>query len=148
MYNLYMINCIIFLAILFFIYYKINLNYNIFTNKYHYYFGGFIILVLFINYLMNYQKGFVYKMASNIKNTNNIQMHELLPDYTNKNKSDAIVKNYLLNKQLYKCQYCNRDIDINYINEYNLSYITPIESGGQVNIDNLCLICPTCNNLY
>ena len=37
---------------------------------------------------------------------------------------------------------------INYINEYNLSYITPIEYGGQVHIDNLCLICPTCNNLY
>lgn len=143
-----MINCIIFLAILSFIYYKININYNIFTNKYHYYFGGFIVLVLFINYLMNYQRGFVYKMASNIKNTNNIQMHELLPDYTKQNKSDAIVKNYLLNKQFYKCQFCNRDIDINYINEYNLSYITPIEYGGQVHIDNLCLICPTCNNLY
>ena len=41
-------------------------------------------------------------------------MHELLPDYTKQNKSDAIVKNYLLNKQFYKCQFCNRDIDINY----------------------------------
>mgnify|MGYP003331371508 CR=1 FL=1 len=51
-------------------------------------------------YLMNYQKSFVYKVARNIKNSNNIQAHELLPDYTYKNNSDTILKSYLLKNML------------------------------------------------
>jgi hypothetical protein len=139
-----MLNCIIFLGIVIFIYYKVN-SYMPINTKYHYYLGGFVFIVLFFMYLMNYQKSFVYKVARNIKNSNNIQAHELLPDYTYKNNSDTILKSYLLDKQSFKCYFCNRDIDINYLNYYNYNYISPLEYGGSHTIDNLCLSCPSCS---
>ena len=37
---------------------------------------------------MNYQQPLMYKMLNNVQNTNNIRLHELVPDF--RNKPDSI----------------------------------------------------------
>lgn len=141
-----MLNCIICLGFIIFIYYKLNdLMYFSFTQKHHIYFGGFVAFFLLIMYLMNYQTQFVYKMANNIKDPNNIYSHELLPEYSNNvSSNNSIIQNYLLEKQNDKCFYCNRNVDLTYLNLYNISYITLPEHGGENSYENLCLVCPNC----
>ena len=108
---------------------------------YHIYISIFIFIILLIKYLMTNQRSFVYKMANNINNANNIQLHELIPDYHNKQND---IKYKLADKQLLRCNNCKRTIDINYINYYKLSYIIPLQYGGPNDYNNLSLICPNC----
>ena len=130
-----------------FIYYKLNLGY-FFSMKTHMYFGGFVFFYLLMLYLTNYQQPFLYKVANNIHNSNNIQLHELVPDYTRKEKSNEI-KYQLADKQLLRCKHCTNPIDFNYLSEYKLSYIIPIQNGGINHMSNLCLLCPNCyHKLY
>ena len=110
-------NKIILLGIIGGIYYKAN-QYYPFSLMTHIYFGGFICGSLLLMYLMNYQQPFMFKMANNVKNTNNVQL----------------------------CKGCLNPIDLRYINEYKLSYITPLNMGGHNGISNICLLCPTCHN--
>ena len=85
----------------------------------------------------------MYKMLNNVQNTNNIRLHELVPDF--RNKPDSI-KYKLAEKQEFRCEGCKNNIDINYINSYKLSYKIPLNHGGSNDVTNLCLICPTCYN--
>lgn len=133
---------LILLGIISFIYYKINI-YSPFSLMTNIYFGGFICICLILMYLMNNQPQFMYKMANNVRNSNNIKLHELIPDYQGANKNND-VKYTLADKQLLRCKGCLNPIDIGYINEYKLSYITPLNMGGDNNISNICLLCPHC----
>ena len=137
-------NKIILLGIIGGIYYKAN-QYYPFSLMTHIYFGGFICGSLLLMYLMNYQQPFMFKMANNVKNTNNVQLHELVPAYVNSGKNNDI-KYTLADKQLLRCKGCLNPIDLRYINEYKLSYITPLNMGGHNGISNICLLCPTCHN--
>jgi len=47
----------------------------------HIYIFGFIIVSLILMYLMNYQKKFMYKVASNINNANRTPVYSLIPDF-------------------------------------------------------------------
>lgn len=131
--------CLIFIL---FVYYKL---YTIFpiTNKYNIYFGVFIGVSCLLYYLMSYQRQFMYKMASNVRNANNIQLHELIPDYTNSNKKNNI-KYIIADKQLLRCKNCMNPINLQYINHYKLSYTVPLNAGGLHDASNLSLMCPTC----
>jgi hypothetical protein len=92
---------------------------------------------------MNHQRQFMYKMASNVRNANHIQLHELVPDYTNSDNKNNI-KYTLADKQLLRCKGCMNPIDLQYINHYKLSYTVPLNSGGIHDPSNLSLFCPTC----
>ena len=109
----------------------------------HVYFFLFVGGVLMIKYCMNYQRPLMYKMLNNVQNTNNIRLHELVPDF--RNKPDSI-KYKLAEKQEFRCEGCKNNIDINYINSYKLSYKIPLNHGGSNDVTNLCLICPNCYN--
>ena len=65
---------LILLGIISFIYYKINI-YSPFSLMTNIYFGGFICICLILMYLMNNQPQFMYKMANNVRNSNNIKLH-------------------------------------------------------------------------
>ena len=109
----------------------------------HVYFFIFVGGVVMIKYCMNYQQPLMYKMLNNIQNTNNIRLHELVPDFRSKPNS---IKYKLAEKQEFRCEGCKNNIDINYIDHYKLSYKIPINKGGSNDVTNLCLICPTCYN--
>ena len=47
----------------------------------HIYISGFIGISLFLIYLMNYQKQFMYKVASNMNNANRVPVYSLVPDF-------------------------------------------------------------------
>ena len=135
---------LIFLGILAFIYYKIN-QYYPFTFTTNLYFGGFIFVCLLLMYLMNYHSPFMFKMANNVQNANNIKLHELIPDYTtDKSSKNTNMKINLADKQLLRCPGCLNPIDIQYIDYYKLVYKTPIHLGGVNDVTNLNLVCPSC----
>ena len=107
----------------------------------HIYIGLFVSAILFIKYCLNYQKPFVHKMVNNIQNTNNIKLHELLPEFHTKQNN---IKYVLADKQELRCESCKNIIDINYIDHYKLSYRLPLQMGGVNDVTNLSLICPSC----
>tara|TARA_B110001469_G_scaffold119328_1_gene126819 strand:+ start:1810 stop:2076 length:267 start_codon:yes stop_codon:yes gene_type:complete len=84
-------------------------------------------------------------MANNVNNANNIKLHELIPDYTT-NDTNQNIKYLIADKQLLRCKGCLNPIDLNYINEYKLSYKVPLNAGGINDVTNLCILCPTCYN--
>lgn len=129
------------LAFLVFLYYKLYQWYPL-TTKNHVYFGGFIGFCLLIYYLMNYQRPFMMKMASNVHNANRIQLHELIPDYTKQSTSD--IKVTLADKQLLRCPGCLNPIDLSYLDHYKLSYTIPLQQGGLNDPSNLSLHCTRC----
>mgnify|MGYP003682294417 CR=1 FL=1 len=131
--------CLFFMC---FLYYKLYQRLPL-PIRYNVYFGCFITICLLIYYLMNHQRQFMYKMASNVRNANHIQLHELVPDYTNSDNKNNI-KYTLADKQLLRCKGCMNPIDLQYINHYKLSYTVPLNAGGNHDPSNLSLFCPTC----
>jgi len=125
----------------------VSIGYYYYHKKYpqptihHCYVGGFVGIIVILKYLMSQQKPFMFKMANNIKNANNIHLHELVPEFNNK-KND--IKYVLADKQLLRCMSCKNIIDVRYIDEYKLTYQTPLARGGLNDFSNLALICPTC----
>ena len=130
----------IILALIVFIYYQYHIRYPLQFYQ-HVYLSIFIGGVLLIKYCMNYQKPLMYKMMNNVQNTNNIRLHELVPDFHNKPNS---IKYKLAEKQEFRCESCKNNIDINYIDYYKLSYKIPLQYGGTNDVTNLCIICPNC----
>jgi len=130
----------IFLTVLITLYYQYHIRYPLQFYQ-HVYLTIFVSIILLFKYCLNNQKPLVYKMMNNIHNTNNIRLHELVPDFNN-NRND--IKYKLADRQDLRCESCKNNIDINYINHYKLSYKIPIHMGGMNDVTNLCLICPTC----
>ena len=93
---------------------------------------------------MNYQKPFVYKMARNIKDVQTQPLHTIIPEYKINSINGNNVKFKIAEKQNIKCPSCHNTIILEDINQYKLSYITPLEFGGINSPENLKLLCPTC----
>ena len=47
----------------------------------HIYAGSFVFFGYLLIYLMNYQKRFMYKVASNLNNANKAPVYSLIPDF-------------------------------------------------------------------
>lgn len=145
-------NSLSFLIILCLIYYCIYRWYPQYLNeKYNYYFGGFVIVYLFILYLFTYEKQFMYKMFQNIHDTQKQPLalfnakgsnSDLYNSFTQNSNSD--LKLMLAHNQHSRCAQCQNYILSNDINYYKLKYLIPLQSGGQNDISNLCLVCPNC----
>ena len=130
----------IILAIIIFMYYNYHIRWPLEFYQ-HVYFISFVSFVILIKYCLNNQQPLVYKMMNNIQNTNNIRLHELIPDFHTKPNN---IKYKLAEKQDLRCESCKNTIDTNYIDHYKLSYKVPLQYGGNNDVTNLCIICPTC----
>ena len=67
--------------------------------------------------------------------------HILLLQYFFKSNN---IKYQLANKQGLRCKSCKNPISLQDLESYKLSYDTPLEFGGQNDLTNLKIICPTC----
>jgi len=136
-------NGITLLIIIIFIGYFYNQRYPQ-TTIYKVYFGiGCAIFLTFI-YFMNYQQGFVYKMAKNVKDIQTQPLHMSIPDFQSPTINSNNVKYQIANKQGLRCTNCKNPIMLEDVNSYKMSYIIPIDQGGSNDQNNLKLICPTC----
>ena len=95
---------------------------------------------------MNYQQSFVYKIAKNVKNIQTQPLHAALPDFTTNKETlqSNNIKYQLANKQGLRCKSCQNPISLRDLESYKLSYDTPLEYGGQNDLTNLKIMCPTC----
>ena len=57
----------------------------------HIYISSFIMISLLLIYLMNYQKKFMYKVASNVNNANNAPIYTFVPDFKINKDNNNIV---------------------------------------------------------
>ena len=110
------------------------------------YFGAGCSLFLVFLYFMNYQQSFVYKMAKNVQNIQTQPLHAALPDFTTNKETiqSNNIKYQLANKQGLRCKSCKNPISLRDLEAYKLSYDTPLEFGGQNDLTNLKIMCPTC----
>jgi len=93
---------------------------------------------------MNYQKPFVYKMANNIKDVNSKSLHSVIPDFNINYSIPSSIKLKLADKQGLKCSNCRNSMLVDEIDNYKISYVTPLQYGGKNDPSNLKLLCPTC----
>lgn len=114
------------------------------NNKYKLYFIAFCLCYIIFIYFMNYQKPFVYKMAKNIKDIQTQPLHTMVPEYNINNYSSSNIKFKIADKQGLRCPNCRNMIVLEDINNYKLSYITPLQYGGINDQSNLKLICKEC----
>ena len=100
-------------------------------------------------YMFTYENEFMYKLFKNIHDTNRQPLHAFNAKdsnselYNNLNPNTNI-KIVLAQKQNQRCIQCknyilNKDIDY-----YKLKYIVPLQNGGQNDINNLSIVCPSC----
>ena len=109
------------------------------------YFGIGCSLFLVVLFFMNYQQTFVYKMAKNVRDIQTQPLHAALPDFTtNGTIQSNNIKYQLANKQGLRCASCKNPISLRDIESYKLSYDMPLEHGGQNDLTNLKIMCPTC----
>ena len=110
------------------------------------YFGAGCSLFLVFLYFMNYQQPFVYKMAKNVRDIQTQPLHAALPDFTGNSATvqSNNIKYQLANKQGLRCSSCKNPISLRDLESYKLSYDTPLEFGGQNDLTNLKIMCPTC----
>lgn len=135
------------IVVLCIIYYIINKYYpQYITWHINYGFIGLIISYLVIQYLITFEYPFVYKTMKNIYNSDN------QPLYTN-NSSDSnfkfyssnTSKNFLLERQNYRCNKCHN------ILEQQSSYMVyskPLKYGGENSVNNLSLLCNSCYQFH
>ena len=114
------------------------------TWNYHMYFGGFVFVYVLIYYFMNYQTSFVYKMAHTMKNIDEKPLYDVNSIFYKENQMDGL-KNNLAMKQGWRCMHCQNPILQKDINNYSINYIQPLQFGGQNNLQNLGVKCPTCS---
>jgi hypothetical protein len=108
------------------------------------YFSLSILAYIIFIYFMNYQTKFVYKVAKNIDDMQRRPLHTILPEYKAKTIDGNNIKYKIADKQNLRCLSCKNNIVLEELNSYKLSYITPLEFGGQNTPENLKLLCPTC----
>jgi len=83
-------NCFLFLI-------SIGVIYYLYQSRYpqpiinHIYISLFIIISLLLMYLMNFQKQFMYKVASNINNANKAPIYTLVPDFKVDRENNNII---------------------------------------------------------
>ena len=138
-------NSLIILAISIFVYVQIYYRFpEYLSNKTHIYFGIFVFGFCVIYYVLNYQRGFAFKVMNNINEANNKPLYDFEGQYYKNNQKD-LLKNNLAMKQGWRCINCHNPILQKDFNTYQINYSKPLKYGGENNINNLGLSCTTCN---
>ena len=136
---------IIFLALLILIYYQLYIRYPYyFPSRYHLYFGIFISVYVSLYYLLNYQQSFVYNMALNIKNVDDKPIYDI-ESVSYKQNQMVGLKHNLAMRQGWRCIKCRNPILQKDIHNYKLHYITPLQYGGENDVNNIGILCQTCS---
>ena len=143
-------NSLILLSVICVVYYCIFKWYpDYLEEKYHYYFGGFIALYVFIIYMFTYENEFLYMFFKNIYDTSRQPLYTFnaqnsnaeLYNSTNPNQD---IKSVLSQKQNYRCAQCQNIIMNKDIHHYKLKYLVPLQNGGKNDATNLGVVCPNC----
>tara|TARA_B100001094_G_C18056383_1_gene732697 strand:+ start:650 stop:1081 length:432 start_codon:yes stop_codon:yes gene_type:complete len=135
---------IIFLVVLIFIYYQVYRKYpEKFITKYHIYFSIFTAVYITLYYLLSYQKGFIYDLMLNIKNTEK-PLYDM-DSITYKENQMQGLKYNLAMRQGWRCIQCRNPILQKDVHNYKLHYITPLQYGGKNDINNIGILCQTCS---
>ena len=143
-------NSIIFLVVICCGYYIFNKYFEDYVQeKYHYYFGGFISIYLLILYLFHFEYQFMYKILRNIYDTSNQPLYSFNSMQSNAELFESQYPNFniketLSMKQNGRCFTCSNFIMSKDLHNYKLKYKTPLQGGGQNNIENIGLVCPNC----
>ena len=140
-----MIKSVIFLIIVIIIYYLLN-NYfpERFTNRGHIYFIVICSIYTLIIYLMNYEKGFVYKILKNVKDIDERPLYNMEHIMYMNNGVDKL-KNNIAIRQGWHCISCMNPILQKDIFSHDIHYIKPLQFGGKNDVTNLGLKCSTCS---
>ena len=141
-----MIKSVIFLIIVIIIYYLLN-NYfpERFTNRGHIYFIVICSIYTLIIYLMNYEKGFVYKILKNVKDIDERPLYNMEHIMYMNNGVDKL-KNNIAIRQGWHCISCMNPILQKDIINCRMEYIVPLKSGGRSEVNNIGLYCDDCSN--
>ena len=135
---------IIFLVVLIFIYYQVYKKFpEKFITKYHIYFGIFTAVYITLYYLLSHQKGFVYDLMLNIKNTEK-PLYDIESTTYKENQMQGIKYNLAM-RQGWRCIKCRNPILQKDVHNYKLHYITPLQYGGKNDINNIGILCQTCS---
>ena len=143
-------NSIIFLVVVCIIYYCINHYFpDKIEEKYHYYFGGFVIVYCIILYFLIFESEFMFKIFKNIYETSNQPLYSFNASQSNadlfyQQNPNHNIKDNLAIQQGYRCASCNNLMVKQDVNNYLLKYKIPLQQGGPNDISNLGLVCPTC----
>lgn len=111
-----------------------------FEDKYHYYFTGFILTNLVIIYLFTYETLFIYKLLNNVYYSEKPETKINLIGVD----QNQLLKSQISMNQNNQCFNCHNPIFSQDLYIYKLQYIQPIQSGGNNDVNNLKLICPSC----
>ncbi len=141
-------NSLITLFIICLIYYTINKYYPEKLIDYHNYFYIFIGFYLLLVYLFSYETQFMYNLFKNIHDTTKQPLYSFNAsqsnaDFFNTQNPNYDIKNHISQNQGQRCALCS-----NYLIQGDslLKYKIPLQNGGQNNISNLMIVCPTCFN--
>lgn len=135
---------IIFLLIIIAIYYQIYKRYpEYISKKRNIYFVSFVILYLTFLYFMRYQKGFVYKVAKNIKESEK-PLYDVNSLTFKKTQMEGF-KNHLALRQGWRCIHCHNPIIQKDMHLYKMDYIVPLNYGGRNDTTNLGIMCYKCS---
>ena len=143
-------NAIIFLIVICCGYYIFNKYFEEHVEeRYHYYFGGFVGVYCVLLYLYYFEYPFVYKLLKNVYDTSNEPLYNFNAQVSNAELFQAQhpnfnIKETLLQKQGGRCYACSNFIMSSDVNNTKLKYKTPLQNGGQNNMENLGLVCPNC----
>ena len=137
---------ILFLLVIIFIYYQIYYRIPYFIPyTYHIYFWISVGIYLLIYYILTYQRPFAVQMMTNMNDASNKPLYDFKGKYYKENQMN-LLKNNLAMRQGWRCLNCQNPILNKDIHDYHISYIRPLQFGGENNISNIGLSCPTCNS--
>jgi len=135
------------------VYYLANKYYpEYIETKYHYYFGGFVIVYLVFWYLYAFEYSFVHRTLRNIYDTSQQPLYSMNALQSNADlyyaqNPNHNIKVILAQNQGHRCRKCGNYMGQDF-NEYPLIYTIPLQQGGQNSIQNLSLVCPTCYQFH
>ena len=141
-------NSFITLFIICVIYYTIYKYYPEKLIDYHNYFFIFIGIYLVAIYMFSYETQFMYNLFKNIHDTTRQPLYSFNASQSNseffhEQNPNHNIKNHISQQQGQRCAQCN-----NFLlhSDSLLKYKIPLQNGGQNNISNLMIVCPTCFN--
>lgn len=143
-------NSLIFLSVICTIYYCIYRWYpEYLEEKYHYYFGGFVIIYLLIIYMFTYENEFMYKIFKNVYDTSRQPLYSFNAHHSNAELYKSLnpnedIKSLLAQKQNSRCAQCHNIIMNKDLHYYKLKYLVPLQQGGPNDVSNLGIVCPNC----
>ena len=137
---------IIILAVIIAIYYQIYKRYpDYLTNQHHLYFGVFITGYVILYYMMVFQKPFIYNIIKSIKDVDEQPLYDKSSIVYKQNQMDGLKYNLAM-RQGWRCLHCQNPILQKDIHNHEISYIKPLQFGGENNINNLGIKCNTCSS--